>query len=133
MFDTADLYSTGPVFARKDQLSHTINGPPGPVLVPDQIFRDSPFLSASQAWCLGCFFPLIIGDLVPEDEKCENFLELLTIMDYVFAPVVTNDIASYLEVLIEDFLIEFRRLYSERHLTPKIHYHSIMDSKVCAA
>ena len=33
------------------------------------------FSSASQAWCLGRFFPLLVGDLVPEgDEKWENYL-----------------------------------------------------------
>lgn len=69
------------------------------------------------------FLPLLIGDLVPEDDDhWENFLQLLTIVDYVFAPVTTESTITYTEVLIEDFLVEFRQLYPERRLTPKMHY-----------
>ena len=42
--------------------------------------------TATQMWCLGHFLPLFIGHLVPEgDIFWDNFLMLLTIMDYVFA------------------------------------------------
>ena len=43
-------------------------------------------------------------------------------MEYIFAPVLTFDKLDYLQVLIQDFLIEFKRLYPERPLTPKAHY-----------
>ena len=50
------------------------------------------YSSASQAWCLGRFFHLLVGGLVPEgDEKWENYLHLLTIVDYIFAFVTTAD------------------------------------------
>lgn len=79
--------------------------------------------AASQAWCLARFFPLLVGDLVQTgDEKWENFLDLLIIMEYAFAPVVTMDKTYYMEVLIEEFLCEFTRLYPERRLVPKMHY-----------
>lgn len=69
------------------------------------------------------FLPLLIGDLVPEDDDhWENFLELMTIVDYVFAPVVTHEIISCLEVLIEKFLINFCSCYPQRPPTPKMHY-----------
>ena len=78
---------------------------------------------ASQAWCLGRFLPLLIGDLVPQnDEHWENFLSLMNIIDYVFAPVTTVKITHYLEVLIEDFLVDFCSLYPQRPPTPKMHY-----------
>ncbi len=69
------------------------------------------------------YLPLLIGDLVPKDDNhWEHFLCLLTIVDFVFAPITTKDTITYLEVLIEDFLHEFRELYPNRPLTPKMHY-----------
>ena len=43
-------------------------------------------------------------------------------MEYIFAPVITTDKLDYLQMLIQDFLTEFTRLYPERPLTPKMHY-----------
>ena len=63
------------------------------------------YSSASQAWCLGCFLPLLVGDLIPEgDETWENYLHLLRIVDYIFAPVTTADKCSYLKFKIEESL-----------------------------
>ncbi len=78
---------------------------------------------ASQMWCFARFLPLVIGDLVPDDDEhwC-HYAKLLEIIDYVFAPVITPDKASYIGMLIEDFLEEFRELYPERRLIPKMHY-----------
>ncbi len=79
--------------------------------------------SASQAWCLGRVLPLLVGDLIPEDnEKWENYLELLKIMEYIFATVTTTDKLDYLQILIQDYLTEFTRLYPARPLVPKMHY-----------
>ena len=79
--------------------------------------------SASQAWCLGRFLPLLVGDLVSEDnEKWDNFLNLLKIMEYVFAPVTTEDKLDYLQILVEDYLTDFSELYPARPLVPKMHY-----------
>ena len=51
---------------------------------------------ASQMWCLGRFLPLHIGSLVPEGDRFwDNYLMLLTIMDYVFAPLTTPAKADY--------------------------------------
>lgn len=78
---------------------------------------------ATQAWCLGRFLPLLVGDLVGEDDdKWENFICLLKIMEYVFAPVTTQDKLDYLQTLIEDYLIGFTQLYPHRPLVPKMHY-----------
>lgn len=72
---------------------------------------------ASQAWCLCRFFPLMVGDMVEEgeDERWENFLDLLTVMEYVFAPILTVDKTCYLEMLIKEFLREFVRLTQTDH------------------
>ncbi len=67
--------------------------------------------------------PLIIGDCVPEtDEYWGNFLILLRIMDYVFAPVSSRSIAAYLATLIEDYLTTFTELYPNCPVIPKQHY-----------
>lgn len=78
---------------------------------------------ASQAWCLARFFPLLVGDMVPEsDERWTHFLCLLRIMEITFAPVTTIDKTHYLELLIEEFLSDFKTFYPARPLTPKMHY-----------
>ena len=67
--------------------------------------------------------PPLIGDLVPkDDERWDNFLIILRIMEFTFVPIITIDKTCYLEVLIEVFLSEFQRLYPERPLVPKMHY-----------
>ena len=82
-----------------------------------------PLVTATQMWCLRRFLPLLIGHLVPEGNSFwDNFLMLLTIMDYVFAPVTTADKADYIAMLVEDFLTDFKDLYPERRLIPKMHY-----------
>ena len=79
--------------------------------------------TAAQMWCLGRFLPLLIGHLVPEGHLLlDNFLQLLTIMDYVFAPCTTADKADFVAMLVEDFLTDFKDLYPERRLIPKMHY-----------
>ena len=73
-------------------------------------------------WCLASFLPLIIGDMILEDnDHWVNFLILLDIVDYVFAPATTSEKIAHVAVLVEDFLTEFSRLY-DRPLIPKMHY-----------
>lgn len=78
---------------------------------------------ASQAWCLGRFLPLLVGDLVSDDNNhWHNYLKLLKIMEYTFAPVTAVGKLDYLQILIEEYLGEFTELYPSRPLTPKKHY-----------
>ena len=80
-------------------------------------------------WCLGRILPLLIGHLVEEDDdNWNNFLTLLTIMDFVFAPSITPDKADLVAVLVQDFLFVFKELYPSRNLTPKLHYMIHMPS-----
>jgi len=43
-------------------------------------------------------------------------------MELTFAPVITIDQTYYLEMLIEEFLSDFKLLYPARRIIPKMHY-----------
>jgi len=67
--------------------------------------------------------PLLIGDQVPQhNKKWSVFLVLLKIMEYAFAPVISEDQLDYLQILTQDYLIQFTQLHPERKLVPKMHY-----------
>ena len=73
-------------------------------------------------WCLARVIPFLIGDKVhQEDEYWDHYVLLLSIVEYIFAPVVSNQMSVYLAMMIEDFLAEFNGLY-QRRLIPKMHY-----------
>ena len=83
-------------------------------------------------WCLARLLPLMIGEKIrEEDPHWENFLILLTIVDYCFAPIVCEDWAAFLRMLINDHHIEFRKLYPACHLTPKMHYMVHLPDIMC--
>ncbi|CAH3142204.1 unnamed protein product [Pocillopora meandrina] len=78
--------------------------------------------SAARMWCLARMFPILIGDLIPQnDEHWENFLRLLKIEEIVFAPKATPQLAAYLGVLIEEYLEDYVNL-NDRLPIPKQHY-----------
>ena len=78
---------------------------------------------ASQLWLLGHLLPLIIGDLVPnDDEHWELFLQMMDIVDILFSPNSTEDHASYVAVLINDHHKDFCRLYPHHSIIPKQHF-----------
>ena len=78
---------------------------------------------ATQTWCLIRLFPLIVGDLIPTgNPNWQNFLLLLTIVDYVCANETTLGIAGHLRDLVKEHHIGFQELYPHRALTPKFHY-----------
>lgn len=78
---------------------------------------------AAQMWCLSRLLPLMLGDKVPEtDRRWKNFLMLLEIMDYVFAPTLSQDHVAYLHVSIEEHHQTFIDLYPSCNITPKLHY-----------
>ena len=81
------------------------------------------FFTAAKMWCLARLLPLIIGDVVPEDdERWKLFLQLLTIIDYVFAPKTTSEIVAYVRVLIQYHHTKFTLLYPDCSVIPKMHY-----------
>lgn len=78
---------------------------------------------AAQMWTMARNLPVMIGDLVPEgDSHWETFVTLLDILDMCMAPVVTEDMASHLSLLIRDHHETYRELYPDLPLLPKHHY-----------
>lgn len=79
--------------------------------------------AASQMWTFATLLPLMVGDLIPEDEpKWECFLMLLQITKYCTATVVTESMAITLEALINDHHQLFCLCYGRDKITPKFHY-----------
>ena len=67
--------------------------------------------------------PLLIGHFIPEDdERWENFLRMMEIVDRLFCPRVMEDDATYIKWLISDHHKEFRRLYPDMSIIPKMHF-----------
>ena len=66
-------------------------------------------------WTVGRF-------LIPtKDQHRENFLQLLDIMDIVFARKIISEDCSFLEVLISDHHSCFKDLYPDVKITLKMH------------
>ena len=83
-------------------------------------------LLASQAWCLGRLFPLILligGVALPEnDDNWMNFMLLLTILDHLLSPITSHTAMSYLKALINDHHQNFVKLHPSCNVIPKMHY-----------
>ena len=74
-------------------------------------------------WLLGRILPLLIGNKVPEHEpKWENYLSLMKIVDLLFAPTINEDLVGYLSRLIEEHHDEFKKLYPNESVIPKMHF-----------
>ena len=74
-------------------------------------------------WCLGRYFPLLIGDKVLEvDEKWINYLVVLDIVDHVLAPICSMSIVADLRHLIHMHHLEFKRFYPDKMITSKMHF-----------
>ena len=86
------------------------------------IFHDLIFV-AIQMWVLMRYLPLMIGDKVSDnDPYWDNFLTLVTITDYLLAPVISQDETTYLHFLIEQHNSEFKVLYPNCSINPKFHF-----------
>ena len=74
-------------------------------------------------WCLARLVPLMLGNDVPlSDKHRECFLLMLTIIDYVFAPVTSIEIIPYLQQLIKEHHEMFKEVYPTSPIIPKMHY-----------
>ena len=83
----------------------------------------SHFYIATQMWCFALLLPLLIGEFIPFDEPhWENVLLMLTIVDYVFGPIASQDVVPYLKELIREHHENFCRLYPDASIIPKIYY-----------
>jgi len=92
----------------------------------DRPGRLYPAMKAVQLWSLLRYLPLIVGDLVPTDNKHWHFLlHLSELVDLLFCPVFSIGMVTYLRELIADHLSMFVELYSNGEngvrLKPKHH------------
>ena len=79
-------------------------------------------LSASEAWCLFRLLPLILFDLVLEDNNAWQLYALLSeIFEIVFAPRFEKHILSHLHLLINKFYSSFAA-EAPAYLKPKFHF-----------
>lgn len=64
----------------------------------------------------------MIGKYIPEnDENWENFLLLLEILDLLMAPEITGDEVAHLDSLILEHHLQFKELYPDSSIIPKMH------------
>ena len=78
---------------------------------------------AAQMLMLAKLLPLAIGDLIPDDDEFwACFLIMMEIMSYLFSPVLSEDHAAYLQVLILNHHSKFREIYPNESVIPKMHY-----------
>ena len=74
-------------------------------------------------WCLSRLLPLVVHDLVPEcNHDWELFTDLMKIVDIVISPVIARETTFYLRILIEEYLQQFRNIYTNIRLIPKQHF-----------
>ena len=74
-------------------------------------------------WLFARILPLVVGDYIPEDdERWENYLRLMDIVDRLFCPKITEDDATYITWLISDHHQEFTQLYPGESIIPKMHF-----------
>lgn len=86
---------------------------------PDQKIRQS----ASKMWLLAIITPLLVGDLVPEDCKFWILYNiLLQICRVACSWSIKPGTIAYLRVLIEEHHSQFRVLYPNKTVIPKMHY-----------
>ncbi|KAI7811590.1 hypothetical protein IRJ41_002398 [Triplophysa rosa] len=84
---------------------------------------DYGFCDSAQMWCLLRLLPLMIGDLIPEGNKYwELLLLLLTCMENLYSPPLTEDAVLFLRHLIVEHHSLFLKLFPDRHLKPKHHF-----------
>lgn len=97
-----------------------------PSLIKDKFHRNvdqATGQNALQAWCLLRYFPLMIGDLIPEDDQYfELLLMLLDCMLIIFSPSVSKGATYYLKHLITDHHEHFLHLFPDVSLKPKHHF-----------
>ncbi len=79
--------------------------------------------NAHENWSLLRLLPLIIGQIIPENEPAwQIILDLKDIVELVVAPVHTDETIAYLEAKIYDHRQRYLELFPHIKLLPKHHY-----------
>ena len=80
-------------------------------------------ISASQSLLLLRIHPLLIGDLIPIDDKnWKCFMLLAKIVDIVVCPWSSADLCAVLRLFIQDHHKAFIELYTASAIIPKFHF-----------
>jgi len=79
--------------------------------------------AASQMNLLAHVLPLMIGYCVPEDDKhWLLFMQMMEIVDLLLPPNTSDDHTAYVATLVDKHHQEFRRLYPDKSIIPKMHF-----------
>jgi len=74
-------------------------------------------------WTFATLLPLLIGDMVPEEQpQWECYLLLLQIVKQCTSQVVSTASAAFIAALVDQHHRDFKRCYPGVPLTPKMHY-----------
>lgn len=78
---------------------------------------------AMQTWCFIRVFPFLVSNEIPiGDEHMALVINLLQIMEIIFAPRINDDYSIRLQDLIADFNTKFRTLFPEVNPINKFHH-----------
>lgn len=93
-------------------------------LTRKQIYEDCQIKqTAGSTRHLSYILPLILHNKFPDnDPYYKNFMRLICISTICSSPIVSQNSAGELQVLIETFLINFKQLYPRIMLQPKFHW-----------
>ena len=79
-------------------------------------------MNARETWCFVSFFPLMVGDLVPENDVVwEYVIALSKIVDIALYPIATKDLIIHFNSLISRHNELFLNLFKV-NLKPKHHF-----------
>ncbi|XP_065680520.1 uncharacterized protein LOC124817228 [Hydra vulgaris] len=88
-------------------------------------------LNATQSWCLGRFFCLLLGDVVDTDNQYFHLIHLLLeICEITFAPKVTVHLITYLTEVISIHHKLFTKIFSGHTVILKQHFLVHYPSKI---
>ena len=83
----------------------------------------SPKLGAAEMWSLFRYLPLMLAEFIDSnDQHWELFIRLQEIVDIVFAPTLYESTLDYFEIIYAEFLNDYKELYPELNVTPKLHF-----------
>jgi hypothetical protein len=124
---TKKYFSIETLNRRVDRFWSVINteqrNKPPQLYSPEEGCRIKPSMKAVQCWSLIKYLPIIVGDLVPDNDPHWLFLlDLCYLVDLVFAPMFTEGMIEYLRDVIADHLEQMKTLYGAvTTLKPKHH------------
>ena len=81
------------------------------------------YVLASQMWTFATLLPLLIGDLVPDEQPhWECFLILLQIVKQCTSKLISASSSAFIAALVDQHHRSFKKCYPDVMLTPKMHY-----------